>query len=249
MKTALLIVEDDVAVLKLLSGFLSASGFEIYSANSADEAEEILKKKEIKTVLTDIKMPGTDGIVLTKNIKKKYVLDVIVMTAYSSEYSYEDAIQSGASDLLFKPIKLNELVLRINRVLKERSLLDERDNMIKKLKQLTIEDQLTGLFNSRHFFDQLDKEIRRSETGDSSPLLPFSPAPLLPRSPAPRSSPRSLHTRSLRSRPNVCRGPLDVDEATPQSSARRAGGTARGGRLIVDAQFARPITKAPAGSC
>jgi diguanylate cyclase (GGDEF)-like protein len=163
MKTEILIVDDDVTVAKLLSDFLSVSGFETYSANSADEAEEILKKKEIKTILTDIKMPGKDGIVFTKNIKKKYNLDVIVMTAYSSEYSYEDAIHSGASDLLFKPIKLNELVLRINRVLKERSLLDERDNMIKKLKRLTIEDQLTGLFNSRHFFDQLDNEIRRSE--------------------------------------------------------------------------------------
>jgi diguanylate cyclase (GGDEF)-like protein len=163
MKTKLLIVDDDIAVLKFLSDFLSASGFEIYSAKSADEAEEILEMKEIKTVLTDIKMPGTDGIVFTKNIKQKYELDVIIMTGYSSEYSYEDAIISGASDLLFKPIKLKELVLRINRVLKERSLLDERDKMISKLKRLTIEDQLTGLFNSRHFFDQIGKEIKRSE--------------------------------------------------------------------------------------
>ncbi len=85
------------------------------------------------------------------------------MTAYSSEYSYEDAIKNGASDLIFKPVKLNELVLRINRVLKERSLSDERDKMIKELKKLTIEDSLTGLYNSRHFFDQLDKEIKRSE--------------------------------------------------------------------------------------
>jgi len=71
---------------------------------------------------------------------------VIVMTGYSSEYSYENAIKNGASDLLFKPIKLNELVLRINRVIKERSLLDERDKMIKELKRLTIEDSLTALF-------------------------------------------------------------------------------------------------------
>jgi diguanylate cyclase (GGDEF)-like protein len=163
MKTEILIVDDDVTVAKLLSDFLSKSGFETYSANSADEAEKILKRKEIKTVLTDIRMPGTNGIDFTKNIKKKYDLDVIVMTSYRAEYLYEDAINSGASDLLFKPIKFNELVLRINRVLKERSLMDERDSTIKKLKRLTIEDQLTELFNSRHFFDQLDNEIRRSE--------------------------------------------------------------------------------------
>ncbi len=163
MKTKILVVEDDLAVSKLLSEFLAKSGFQITSAKSAEEAKEILKNEEIKTILTDIKLPGTDGIVFTKNIKKQYNLDVIVMTAYSSEYSYEDAIKNGASDLLFKPIKLNELALRINRVLKERSFSDERDKMIKELKKLTIEDSLTGLYNSRHFFDQLDKEIKRSD--------------------------------------------------------------------------------------
>ena len=163
MAVKILVVEDDVDVLITLMEFLIKSGFKVKSANSAEEAEEILKNEEINMVLTDIKLPGTDGIKLTKSIKKKYNLDVIVLTGYSLEYSYEDAIRNGASDLIFKPIKLNELLLRINRVIKERSLLDERDRMIKKLTQLTIEDSLTGLYNSRHFFDQIDKEVKRSE--------------------------------------------------------------------------------------
>jgi two-component system cell cycle response regulator len=163
MTIKILVVEDDVNISKLLMKFLIKSGFKTKCANSAEEAEEILKHEEINTVLTDIVLPGTDGIKLTKNIIKKYNLDVIVMTGYSSEYSYEDAIKNGASDLIFKPVKLNELLLRINRVIKERSLSDERDRMIKELKRLTIEDSLTGLYNSRHFFDQLDKEIKRSD--------------------------------------------------------------------------------------
>ena len=162
MVSKILVVEDDVVISNLLVEFLGRSDFKAKSAKSAEEAEEILKNDKINTVITDIKLPGIDGIEFTKNIKRKYNLDVIVMTGYSSEYSYEDAIKNGASDLLFKPVKLNELVLRINRVIKERSLLDERDKMIKELKRLTIEDSLTGLYNSRHFFDQLDKEINRS---------------------------------------------------------------------------------------
>ena len=163
MAVKILIVEDDNDVLKTLMAFLIKSGFIARSAHSAEEAEEILKNEEIDMVLTDIKLPGIDGIKLTKNIKKKYSLDVIVMTGYSSEYSYAEAIKNGASDLIFKPVKLNELLLRINRVIKERSLLNGRDKMIKQLKRLTIEDSLTGLYNSRHFFEQLDKEINRSE--------------------------------------------------------------------------------------
>jgi diguanylate cyclase (GGDEF)-like protein len=163
MAVKILIVEDDVDVLKTLMEFLIKSGLKAKGAYSAEEAEEILKNEKINMVLTDIKLPGTDGIKLTKNIKIKYGLDVIVMTGYSSEYFYEDAIKNGASDLIFKPVNFNELLLRINRVLKERSLINDRDKMIKELKRLTIEDSLTGLYNSRHFFEQLDKEIKRSD--------------------------------------------------------------------------------------
>jgi two-component system cell cycle response regulator len=163
MENKILIVEDDEVISEILLEFLSRSGFKTKSAKSAEAAEEILLNEKINMVLTDIKLPGQDGIQFTKSIKKKYNLDVIVMTAYSSEYSYEDAIKNGAGDLIFKPVKLNELLLRINRVIKERSLLDDRDKMIKELKRLTIEDSLTGLYNSRHFFDQLDKEIKRSD--------------------------------------------------------------------------------------
>ena len=104
MALKILVVEDDVHISKLLIEFLTRSGFKTESANSAEEAEAILKHEEINAVLTDIKLPGTDGIKFTKNIKKKYNLDVIAMTAYSSEYSYEDAIKNGASDLIFKPV-------------------------------------------------------------------------------------------------------------------------------------------------
>jgi diguanylate cyclase (GGDEF)-like protein len=159
----ILVVEDDNAVTKLLTKFLTMSGYTNFAAKSAEEAEEILDNEEINIVITDIRLPGMDGIRFTKKIRKKYDLGVIVMTAYSAEYSYADAIQNGASDLIFKPIRLNELTLRINRVVKEQSLIDERDRMIQDLKRLTIEDSLTGLNNSRYYFQQLDKEIERSD--------------------------------------------------------------------------------------
>lgn len=163
MVPKILVVEDDNAVTKLLTKFLTMSGYKNFAAKSAEEAEEILDNEEINIVITDIRLPGMDGIRFTNKIKKKYDLGVIVMTAYSAEYSYADAIQNGASDLIFKPIRLNELTLRINRVVKEQSLIDKRDRMIQDLKRLTIEDSLTGLNNSRYFFQQLDKEIERSD--------------------------------------------------------------------------------------
>jgi diguanylate cyclase (GGDEF)-like protein len=163
MENRILIVEEDTGVRRLMYDFLSRSGYEAITASSAEEAEDLLKKEKIHIILTDVRLPGTDGITFTKNIKKQYNLDVIITTGYSSEYFYEDAINNGASDLIFKPIRLNELMLRINRVIRERSLINERDKMIERLKSQSIRDPLTELYNSRHFYAQLEDEIQRSE--------------------------------------------------------------------------------------
>jgi diguanylate cyclase (GGDEF)-like protein len=163
MENRILIVEDDAVVSKLIYEYLSRSGYQAIITHSAEDAEEVLREEEIHIILTDVKLPGTDGITFTKNVKKIYNLDVIITTGYSSEYFYEDAINNGASDLIFKPIRLNELMLRINRVIRERSLINERDKMIERLKKLSIRDPLTELYNSRHFYTQLDDEIQRSE--------------------------------------------------------------------------------------
>lgn len=163
MENRILIVEDDTAVRKLMYEFLARSGYEALTANSAEEAEDLLKKEEIHIILTDVRLPGTDGITFTKNVKQQYNLDVIIITGYSSEYFYEDAINNGASDLIFKPIRLNELMLRINRVIRERSLINDRDKMIERLKKQSIRDPLTELYNSRHFYARLEDEIQRSE--------------------------------------------------------------------------------------
>ncbi|MDX2439825.1 MAG: diguanylate cyclase [Desulfobacterales bacterium] len=163
MENKILIVEDDAVIAQLLYQFLTRSGFQAITSPSAEEAEEILKNEKINIIITDIKLPGIDGITFTKNVKKQYNLDVIITTGYSSEYFYEDAINNGASDLIFKPIRLNELMLRINRVMRERSLINERDRMIESLRKLSIRDSLTELYNSRHFYAQLEKEITRSD--------------------------------------------------------------------------------------
>jgi len=163
MKTKILIVEDDTMVSEVMYDFLTRSGFLVFKTLSAEEAEGILKNEEINIVITDIKLPGKDGIQFTKNIKKKYTLEVIVITGFSSEYFYEDVIKIGASDLILKPIRVKELSVRINRALSERRFKDEREQMLQELKMLSIRDTLTGLYNSRHFYAQLEKEIKRTE--------------------------------------------------------------------------------------
>ncbi|MCP3953705.1 MAG: diguanylate cyclase [Desulfobacterales bacterium] len=162
MDNRILIVDDDDAIRDSMQEFIERSGFTSFSAGSAEEAMELLAKEEIHVTITDIILPGRDGLELTDFIKSGYDIDVIVMTGYSGDYSYEEAINKGASDFVFKPVRFEELLLRLKRVLKERRLTKERARMLGKLQNLAITDGLTKLFNSRHFYNQLDVEVGRS---------------------------------------------------------------------------------------
>jgi two-component system, cell cycle response regulator len=172
MNRQILIVEDDLAVRDSMAEFVTMTGFDCQVASSAEEAIAILKTEEFQIVITDIMMPGMNGLELTDIIKKDYDIDVIVMTGYSAQYSYEEAIGKGASDFVFKPIRFQELLLRLKRVFKERELRLERNRMMADLQKLAITDSLTQLYNSRHFFTQLKMEIERANRyGHSLALL------------------------------------------------------------------------------
>jgi diguanylate cyclase (GGDEF)-like protein len=156
-----LIVDDDVAVRSTMNEYLLYAGYHSDSVSCAEEAIELLQKKSFHVVITDIILPAMGGLDLTKIIKKGQDTDVIVMTGYSDDYSYEEAINIGASDFVIKPVRLEELLLRLKRVLKERNLTKERIRMMEKLQKLAVTDGLTKLYNSRSFYSQLETEVDR----------------------------------------------------------------------------------------
>ena len=160
-EASILIVDDEVGVRDSMQEFIEMAGFKPAIASSAEEAIELIQSNSIQVVITDIMLPGMGGLELTRLIKKEYDSDVIVMTGYSGDYSYEEAINMGASDFVIKPVRLEELLLRLKRVLKERDLTQERVRMMKKLQKLAITDGLTKLHNSRSFYSQIEVEVDR----------------------------------------------------------------------------------------
>ncbi len=162
METHILIVDDDAAIRDSMHEFIEMAGYRSSKAETAEEALEILKVSNIHVVITDIMLPGIDGLELTDTIRRNFDSDVVVMTGYSGDYSYEEAISKGASDFVFKPVRFEELLLRLKRVLRERHLTQERIQMLKRLQKLAITDGLTKLYNSRYFYSQIELEVDRS---------------------------------------------------------------------------------------
>ncbi len=161
MTYSILVVDNDEAVKESVKDYLTFLKYNVQTAASAQEALKTLQIFSADLVITDIIMEGMNGLELTKKIKATYDVDVMVMTGYSADYSYKEAVEAGASDFIFKPFEFKELELRINRVLKEAETKKERTKLLKKLEKLAITDALTKLYNSRHFFSELKSEIKR----------------------------------------------------------------------------------------
>jgi len=130
----ILVVDDEGAIKAMMQKSIENAGYLCLAAQSGREAMDLLNRRQIDVVITDIKMPGINGIELTRHIKKNYTSDVIIMTGYVEDFRYEDIINLGASDFLQKPISIKELVVRLKRVLRERRILEERNRAEMELK-------------------------------------------------------------------------------------------------------------------
>ncbi|MBW2252206.1 MAG: diguanylate cyclase [Deltaproteobacteria bacterium] len=161
MNINILIVDDDSSVRKPMNEFIRLSGYNSFGASSAEEAIDILKTTSMQVVITDVMLPEMGGFELTELITQEYDSAVIVITGYSNIYSYEEAIKVGASDFIIKPVRFEELLLRLKKVLAERELANDRGRMMEKLQKLAITDGLTKLHNSRSFYSQLEVEVDR----------------------------------------------------------------------------------------
>jgi len=157
-----LVVDDEEGIRETIQEAVRHAGYSCRTAANGEEALQLLENEQVDLMIADIRMPGLNGFELTKIVKDKYDTDVILITGYGKDFQYEEAIERGASEFILKPIRLQELIVRLRRVLRERALIAERRRMEEQLRQLTITDSLTGLYNMRHFYAQLQLEIERA---------------------------------------------------------------------------------------
>ncbi|NCQ18401.1 MAG: hypothetical protein COZ80_03565 [Ignavibacteria bacterium CG_4_8_14_3_um_filter_37_9] len=119
---AILIVDDDLNLCKVLAEELSEIGYSTTYVTSADAALAYIQKESIDLMLLDLKMPEKDGFDVLRELKVKNVLfKVIVLTAYADVVSAMEAARMGATDFISKPYDFDELIITIRKVLQKDS--------------------------------------------------------------------------------------------------------------------------------
>ncbi len=130
----ILIVDDEGDIRDLLMDGIWRKGLDCRSANNGSDALQLLATEGFGIVLTDINMPGMNGLELARRVRAQFDADVIIITGYVGEFAYEDMIAIGASDFIQKPVTLSELVARLRRVLAERRTRQERNRALEELR-------------------------------------------------------------------------------------------------------------------
>jgi len=133
---AILIVEDEPKMLRLLELHLSEEGFTTHTAQDAETGLKILNREKIDLVVTDFKLPGMNGLEFLQATKRVDAsLPFVVMTAYGSVETAVEAMKAGASDYVLKPFSLEEMSLVIRKELDARRLREENRSLREALGQ------------------------------------------------------------------------------------------------------------------
>ncbi|HBZ54205.1 MAG TPA: hypothetical protein DEO88_02265, partial [Syntrophobacteraceae bacterium] len=118
-----LVVDDEPSYRTLVQQFLSRFGYRCDSAEDAAGALESLNSRFYDLVISDIRMPGNDGLKLMKEVRgRNPAVSFIIMTGHAADHSYSEIIEAGADDYLTKPFEITELKAKIQRLERERSV-------------------------------------------------------------------------------------------------------------------------------
>jgi DNA-binding NtrC family response regulator len=123
-KHRILIADDEQGMRDLLDADFSERGFEVHTASNGDKAVEVMRESPCDIVITDLKMPGRDGLAVLRAVREINTdAAVIVITAYGTIETAVEAMRLGAKDFVAKPFKLVELERKVEKLLRPLNVL------------------------------------------------------------------------------------------------------------------------------
>lgn len=151
-----LVVDDDISLLRAISERLSIEGFQVLTATSLEEVEVYLERRTaFDLIIIDVIMPGGSGFELCRRIRKEQNYDdtpIIFLTAEESDELKLKGFEIGADDYLVKPISLNEIAVKVKATVVR----------TRRYRDRIINDDLTGAYNRSFLKNRFDEEKSRS---------------------------------------------------------------------------------------
>ncbi len=169
MQARILVVDNDKAMCEVVYEGLTQRGFDVHWHTSADDALARMRTEPFDVVLTDLKMPGTDGLSLCDRVRAYWPeVPVIIMTAFGSLETAVAAIRAGAYDFVTKPIRMDMLCIALERAADYHSLHDTVKTLSETVQTFRRYGELIGSSDSMR---ALYERMRKVAASDSSVLI------------------------------------------------------------------------------
>lgn len=164
----ILVVDDEPSQRDILRAILEAEGYDVEDAGNGEDALRIWRTSPADVLLSDLKLPGMDGLTLLKEISAStHPPCVIIMTAYGTVDSAVQAMKAGAFDYLTKPLEKDEVILTLQRAFERIKLLKEKQYLQEQLEDRFSIENIIGTHGSI----QECMKIVRKVAGSSSTVL------------------------------------------------------------------------------
>ena len=164
--SSIVIADDDRLTREAVAGVLRAHGFLVEALGDGQAAVERVARGGVDLVLLDILMPRLSGLEacrLIKGMTSDNFLPVVLLTVKTDSASRVEGLKIGADDYVCKPFEERELIARVEAMLRIKKLHDHVAEARAKLEQLSMHDELTGLYNYRYLHPRMNEEFKRAE--------------------------------------------------------------------------------------
>jgi len=165
LKTRILIVDDEVDALDLMEELFMKHGYETYTARNGLEALKVINEHEPDILISDMVMPEMDGIKLLEVVRKKYPdIAVIMITAHGTIETAVEAMKKGAKDYILKPLRLDEILSKVDTISQLKSLQKENEYLREKLYQKYNFNNIIGKNRKMLELFELIKDIAKTNS-------------------------------------------------------------------------------------
>jgi DNA-binding NtrC family response regulator len=198
MKRKVLVVDDQINTLKVISANLETEGYTVFTAQSAQEALQTFERhKDIDVVLADLKMPGVDGLELYHKMSTiEADIPYVIMTAHGTIESAVEAMKEGVTNYLIKPVNYHELGIVLEKAIHEKKISEELAELRREVREkdyfheiIGVDPKMQEIFEIMRTVAPTDVPVLiKGETGTGKELLA-----------------RAIHSLSSRhDRPMIC---------------------------------------------
>ena len=158
-KNHILVVDDDDRIRNLLKDYLSENNYIVSTAKNAEEAKKRLKYLKFDTIILDVMMPGQNGYELTKEIKKKIKVPIILLTANGEVENRIKGLEIGADDYIGKPFEPKELLLRVKNIINKDSKIDLNSKYYVGNAEIDLNKMIVNLNNKLKKINNSEKKV------------------------------------------------------------------------------------------